>query len=396
MIQGKVIGAMGLSCAILSLGIAARAERRNPRSFHVDPRRGLDDATGDAASPVRSPASLVGRLQPGDTVVLARGRYDQPVQFTDSGTAESPITIRSDEGHQPIVSRTTWTITDASHIVIQGLTFRNCSPGLVIGPNASDNAVEDCRFENCPPKGHHGYERAIVGQAPGAHRNRIENSVLTRPYEPLNGEGAEGIQVVEGNQHWVFRGNRISGYMYGLDMGYQHGNGVPGYILVEDNEFFDCHEGLHIKISDNIIRGNYIHDLRNVGWMMSATGVFLRSSPRTTVENNRIERAGGAGIRALGHDQLIRNNLIVDTPTGIWLSKHGYGAATNSHWLVHNTIVGAILPLWLSGGSQAYVFNNIFVGAPDGTSTIFAAGYSPTNPLETATTVFPDPKWFEH
>jgi len=145
-----------------------------------------------------------------------------------------------------------------------------------------------------------------------------------------------------------------------------------------------------------VIRGNYIHDLRNVGWMMSATGVFLRSSPRTTVENNRIESAGGTGIRVLGHDQLVRNNLIVDTPVGIWLSRHGYGAATHSNWLIHNTVVGAMLPVWLSGGSEALVYNNIFVGGAGAGMAMFVAGFSTSNPVQTATGVFPDPDWYAH
>ncbi len=169
--------------------------------------------------------------------------------------------------------------------------------------------------------------------------------------------------------------------MYGLQLGFGGGpyGGRYGGHLIEQNEFFDCHEGVHIKTTDNIIRGNYIHDLQSAGWMGIGCGVFLRSCPRTTVENNRIERPNGIGIRVCGNDQVIRNNLTIDADIGIWLNNLSWGRARNSNWIVHNTI-DATLGVWVSTG-EALIYNNIFVGNDRSKMTVFAAGLG-TNPVE--------------
>jgi len=332
---------------------------------------------------------LAGKLRAGDTVYLAAGIYQEPVTLTDSGTASNPIVIRNAENQEPIIKDTTWRLEGASHVVLEGLTFEDCSPAILFAKGASDNVVRNNHFKNCPPRGRGNYERAILGAGPDSHRNRIENNIIKRPYEPRGNEGPEGLNVTEGNRHWVICGNRISGYMYGLQLGVGSRAAPPAYIVVEGNEIFDCHEGVHIKTADNLIQGNYIHDLQRVGWMMAGCGVFLRSSPRTTVENNRIERAQGSGIRVLGNNHVIRNNLIVETPIGVWFSNHGYGRAGHSVWLVHNTVVDAMLPLWVAVG-EALVFNNIFVAASGAETALFVAGCG-ENPMQT---LMPD--WYKN
>jgi hypothetical protein len=358
------------------------------RSFHVDPVKGKKGAAATEQAPIDSLKELSGKLSPGDVVYLAAGTYRESLTLSARGDAEQPIVIRNLKDQQPVMKGTTWTLVGASHLVLQGLTFEDCSPGIVFGKSASDNIVRGNQFFNCPPLGRGNYERAILGEGPDSHRNCIEGNIFKRPYEPRGNEGPEGMNVTEGNRHWRIAGNRISGYMYGLQLGIGARDNPPGYIMVADNEFFDCHEGLHIKTSDNVIRGNHIHDLRRVGWMMAGAGVFLRGGRRTTVENNRIERAEGSGIRVLGGDHLIRNNLIVDTPVGIWLSNHGYGRAGKSIRLVHNTVINAALPAWISAG-EAFVFNNIFGASPGAETAILIAGIDATNPIRKM-----KPHWF--
>lgn len=351
------------------------------RSFYVNPEEAKEKKTSPSTESARSITELEGTLQPGDTVYLAEGTYQTPVMISDSGTATNPIVIRNEDNQKVVIKQTTWRLKDAFHVILEGLTFKDCSPAIVFDRNASYNVVRNNQFINCPPVGRGNYERAILGQGPESHHNIIEENVFKRPYEPRGNEGPEGLNVKEGNRHWVIRANRISGYMYGMQLGIGARSDPPGYIIVEDNEIFDCHEGLHIKAADCLIRGNYIHDMQRVGWMMAGTGIFLRSCPRTTVENNRIERAENAGIRVLGSFHLIRNNLIVDTLVGVWLSNHAYGAAGKSIWLVHNTVVNAVLPLWISGG-EVFVFNNIFGTASGSETAIFVADKGTNNPIQ--------------
>ena len=120
------------------------------------------------------------------------------------------------------------------------------------------------------------------------------------------------------------------------------------------------------------------------GYRGCGTGVYLRSCPRTVVENNRIERAQWAGIRVTGKNQLIRNNIVTETPVGVWLTNHSYGRAKESNWVVHNTIVGASLPMWVESEAEAFVYNNIFAASSpkDGpVAGIYVAGSTDKNPI---------------
>lgn len=82
-------------CAIF---LAASLAPAVAREFYVDPAAGQEQAAGSAQEPVKSPAALVGTLQPGDIVYLGGGEYTEPVTFTDSGTAElahSPLNSKA-------------------------------------------------------------------------------------------------------------------------------------------------------------------------------------------------------------------------------------------------------------------------------------------------------------
>jgi len=355
--------------------------------YHVDPVRGEASAPGTAQRSSASLKALGGHLKPGDTVLLAGGTYDEPQRLTFSGTADAPITIRAADGQEPVISKTTWTLDGASHLVLEQLTFRECTCALDFRNGASDNIVRGCRFLDCPPP----YEArpksgtltiVVRGTGPDSHRNRIDGNVFERVLEGWNTVVSEALNVREGNREWVICNNRVRGYYVGMELGHGARGAPPAYITVENNEIFDVFmDAIHVKTSDNIVRGNHIHSIKQ-GYG-SGFGIFLRSGPRTVVESNRIERAGSVGIRVCGKDQLLRNNLITDTPIGIWLSHHSYGRATTSNWVVHNTVVGAIRPLWLSAETEALVFNNIFVAVPreDVIAGILVAGPEMEDPM---------------
>ena len=286
--------------------------------YHVDGVDGRDGATGSAGDPLRQVASLAGRLQAGDTVHLASGTYDQPVRLAGRGTANAPILIRNAEGHDPVIHDTTWELAGAAHVVVEGLTFRRCpSPAFVFGEETCDSVLRRCRLLECPPPASSNltertaWLRAISAPGPNAHRNRIEDCEIRRPYGGYYAVN-EGLNIHEANHHWVVRGNRFSGYMYGLQLGVGAQGDPPAYITIESNEFSDCNHAVHVKTSDNIVLGNHIHDMRH-------------------------------GYRGYGTDPLV--------------------------------------PIWLEGGANAHVFNNILAAGARRGVGIFVSGRGMTNPV---------------
>ncbi|MEK6233175.1 MAG: hypothetical protein N2C14_00530, partial [Planctomycetales bacterium] len=72
-------------------------------AFHVDPLRGDDANDGSLEKPWKTIQHGERRLEPGDTLYLRQGVYYEKVYLTQSGTAESPITISAYPGELPVL-----------------------------------------------------------------------------------------------------------------------------------------------------------------------------------------------------------------------------------------------------------------------------------------------------
>jgi hypothetical protein len=83
---------------------AATSRVLEPGPRHdVDPMRGNDASSGDAAHPWKTIAHGVASLKPGDVLVLHGGVYYETVSISISGTDTKPIIIRSAPGELAIV-----------------------------------------------------------------------------------------------------------------------------------------------------------------------------------------------------------------------------------------------------------------------------------------------------
>jgi len=75
---------------------------------------------------------------------------------------------------EPVITRTTWAIENASHVILRELVFNDCpSPSIVIGPRASDNLVQNNRFLNCPRLHGDLSERTTWERTPARHTAAI-------------------------------------------------------------------------------------------------------------------------------------------------------------------------------------------------------------------------------
>ena len=84
------------------LPVASNRARSDGPAYFVA-TNGNDAHAGSEAQPWRTLAHAVGKLQPGDTLSLRGGTYHEHVATTLVGTAEKPITIRSDPGELAIL-----------------------------------------------------------------------------------------------------------------------------------------------------------------------------------------------------------------------------------------------------------------------------------------------------
>ena len=358
---------------------------------------GDDDAgTGSDEQPFRSLTRASRDARPDDRIYLKPGDYEQDEQITGAGAQDHPVLILPAPGiahasdlvtrfvpkdpiemapaphGRVVVHKSVWKLENATHVHIEGIEFRDTPHGVVrLGNRAADNAIRRCVFLRCPTNepGTARYGAGIVATGLEAGDLLVEDNVFDARWAVTNHRReTDVINPGEGNwcKRWVFRRNRVAGYQklqlgIGLPTGY-----VPTYHRVEDNEFFNCNEAVHIKTSNNIFRGNHIHHM-SPGYLRLTLGMVNRAGYRNIYENNRVEGCSYAGMFVMARDNVVRNNVIERCDTGVIVSYREFGAQPAEHThVLHNTIVDCARGVHVDPRASATVYNNIIYRSPQG------------------------------
>jgi hypothetical protein len=116
---------------------------------------GSDDDPGTPQRPWETLDKANRTLRPGDTVILAGGRYDGVIEPTRSGREGAPITYRSELSRAAVIlggqsrdgSRTCVRLRDREYVVIEGLRLLPRRGGWMKLDEASHCAIRDCHME---------------------------------------------------------------------------------------------------------------------------------------------------------------------------------------------------------------------------------------------------------
>ena len=79
--------------------------------------------TGTARAPFGAVRAALLVAQPGDTVLVRAGTYEESVRTVRNGATGAPITLRAENGHGPVVMTTHGTVLQIDHsfVVVEGL-----------------------------------------------------------------------------------------------------------------------------------------------------------------------------------------------------------------------------------------------------------------------------------
>ncbi len=282
-----------------------------------------------------------------------------------------PLELAPAPGGTVVVEGVRWILTDAAHVVIEGIEFRDVPKGAVtMADRAARNVIRKCLFINCPTSypGAKGWAVGIHGAGIEASDIVIEDCVFDRrPNQDYHHRETDVINPGQASwsKRWVFRRNRVAGFEK-LQLGIGGMGRYPsGYHRIENNEFFECNRAVHIKTSDNIFRGNYIHDMVR-GYLGQTIGMVNRSGYRNVYEGNRVEGCSYAGILVLSRDHIVRNNVFDECDTGVIIAHREFGAQPAENIAVHhNTVVNCARGVHVDPRCSAWVYNNIFYRSPD-------------------------------
>ncbi len=326
------------------------------RQIHVsaDAAPGGD---GSLEKPFTAIAKATADLRPGDTVIVGDGVYRERVTISVLAPADAPVVIRSKRKHAAIIVKGRITLSDCAHVRIEGFKFVASTAAVFFGLDARRCTVSGCLLTTLKGKA----SSTLFISGPSASHNVIEDCVLEG-----RGRNRMGIQFEcqRFNQHCVVRRCTISGY----DSAVQTGRGSyptapPGYHIIEDCEFFNNNDGVHLKMADGIVRRCHLH--HNI-----AHGITVRYGARQLVEDNRIYH-NGIGIRLHSPSHLVRNNVIyANKKAGILASvftgEPAYDPPT-SCFVVNNTFWrNGGRAIQLQHGARVSWLRNVIVGAsPD-------------------------------
>lgn len=299
----------------------------------------------------------------GDTVYVRGGTYSERVNVTKNGTAAAPLIIREYPGEVPIIDQTgvtpanggsaLVTLTNRSHVIIQGLTLQNYR-------TADDNKT---------PIG-----ILVSGSGSGVHllgntvRNIEQNNTVLGNFDA----NAHGI-LVEGTGTTQLTNIVIDGnHVYDLHLGASEAlvlNGNVTNFRVVNNIVHDCNNiGIDLigyegtgpspaqdRARNGLVAGNVVYNidssfnpaydgnLTTGGGERSAAGIYVDGGSSIIIEQN-IVYACNYGVELASEDPAgttdqitLRNNLIRhNQQAGLIMGGYNSGRGTTTQCLIAN------------------------------------------------------------
>lgn len=321
--------------------------------------------------------NLAGRLQPGDTVILANGDWvDQTLVCSGIGNPQKPITYRAETPGRVVFSGASSIRIEGQHVSLSGIVLTNCTGGedgiQFDGANCrlTDSAVVggqykffihffgvSNRMDHCYIVGKTTDSPTLeveVGSVPNYHR--IDHNHFG-PRPPLRRNGGETMRI---GYSWQSQSNSCT--------------------TVEQNLFENCDGELEIvsnKSGRNIYRGNT--------FLTCAGTLTLRHGNSCLVDGNFFlgqHKRGTGGIRVIDANHTIINNYFEGVESSAFSLTAGmidpmlteYFQVTNC-LIAFNTVVDCRGPLVnLDAGyraprrvlrpQQVTIANNIFAAQP--------------------------------
>jgi len=302
-----------------------------------------DGNPGSEALPWRTIQHAADVANPGDTIIVRAGTYDERVELNRAGAAENKITFIASPRRTVLMKGF---IARKGYVRLEGFRITGSETGgweklgiMIYGDGVEvvDNELFDIPHVAIgtfweKPYPQHGY----------VARNRIYRSQL-------------GI-VVNGD-HWIIEDNEVERLIFygsgdadysrffGEDIvirrNYFHGTSLAEIgaahvdcyqtfdnngeyarnVLIEGNVCLNFHQGL-------MANANFYHNSSNIrlqnnvfahGW---AWGIAVHDIPFVTVANNTFVdiQYHGVGFRDASHDNLVVNNIFFRTGTSYWAS----------------------------------------------------------------------------
>jgi hypothetical protein len=363
-----------------SAAVTISAQNNSGTIYYVAPG-GLDTNPGTETLPWKTVQHSANVAEPGDTVYLRAGTYNELVTVNVSGNATAgPITFANYPGETSIIDGTGLTIPggqnglitieNQNYIIIQGLQIQNYTTtsknkvpiGIYITGADSYIQILDNHIENIVTSASGCNANALGLAVYGTSANSINN--LTIDHNELDDltTGCSESMTINGNvQYWTVSNNLVhDNNNIGIDaIGYENiGGDLLGVM---------CGTDLCDRARDGDVIGNTVYNITsnsNPAYgsgsnnkSYGADGLYVDGGTRITIERNLVHNTD-IGIEAAsenpGNDSpgvekadyiTIRSNIVYNSnAVGITIggyAKSGAGGGGSDHIdIVNNTLYG--------------------------------------------------------
>ena len=280
-------------------------------------------STNNRVSTVREFDEAVKKAQPGDTIIMAAGVWENALLvFKANGTAAKPIVLKAEKPGQVFLEGKSRLRIAGKYLIVSGLYFRKGQTpggGVIEFRENGENLAFYCRVTECVIEEFNNPDRMkedIWVQLYGQHNRFDHNYVAGKK----NGGVTLAVNLNDAsnqdNYHQIDHNYFGPRPRLGSNGGETIRIGVSTYSLtssrtiVEDNYFYQCSgevEIVSIKSCDNIIRRNLFVECEG--------GLVLRHGNRNIIEGNFFLGNGKphtGGVRVINAGHVIVNNYFAD------------------------------------------------------------------------------------
>jgi parallel beta-helix repeat protein len=317
----------------------------NQTNYYVSPtgNNGNSGSSPDQPWQTINFAAQNSTVQPGDTIQIMEGIYNEQVDITISGEGIEGIayfiTLKNYNNGDVILSGSTlsdygylMSLENVHHIVIEGLIFKDYqkldAQGVRI-VNCMHIHLYSNEFSNID------YSLNAIGQTPSEDEN--SQPIIVFGTNPDDAYPTQGIEIIGNSVHDCETGwseaISINGHIDGFEIAYNHVYNNTNIGIVAIGFEGECSNPDNDQARNGNIHHNLVHD--NSPAYTECGGIYIDGAAQIVVENNTVYNNSygievgcennGSISGANANNIIVRNNLIFNnTYTGIALGGYDY------------------------------------------------------------------------
>ncbi len=300
------------------------------KSYFVSPTGSNAFAGNSDSTPFRSISRASSKAQPGDTIFIMSGTYDESIAPTKSGIAGKPITYVSYQSKKVVInsqnSNGQAILNNLSYIVIDGISFQNAKTSWITMSGSNHVRITNCNFTTA-------FGKSGIDITGGASYALIDHSTMTATCKggtaganPPGGVGGPADLIsIAGNANHILIEKNIASYAGHYAVNLRGGS----QNVIQNNYIRNLwHGGIGLyfssgtQLDDNVVQDNTIVDgaIEHENNLCNSTG--------QSYSNWKREQFTGLEVSAT--NSIIRRNVFINNGSAIHMSTFG-GDNQNNH-----------------------------------------------------------------